>query len=228
MGLSCHRCNAMFVLNQHVCVITSACVCVRAHVCTLVSESMFVLHLLFSPVAFCESLTVVCLFVLTRSKSLSDIPMVYPVCKVPHGRIGSVDGQYNGVASDWNHEKAQCAAVAEDSEAQWQNVSAGGRKNPGLVKTHKVPKSQWPVLIHVVLKAVYDSVSGPDQVEDPSTEHKVGPSQEVTGQGARHQPDDQRCSSQLWEEWSGCSTREVLLWYSSVWSLWEEQPAMLW
>lgn len=66
----------------------------------------------------------------TRSKSLSDIPMVYPVCKVPHGRIVNDAGQDNGVASDWNREKTQCATVAEDSEAQWQDVSGGGRKTP--------------------------------------------------------------------------------------------------
>lgn len=70
------------------------------------------------------------LSILTRSKSLGDIPMVYPACKVPHGRmVNDVRGD-NGVASDWNREKTQCTTVAEDNEAQWQNVSAGGEEKP--------------------------------------------------------------------------------------------------
>lgn len=75
------------------------------------------------------------LSVLTRSKSLSDIPMVYPVCKVPNGRmVNDVRGE-NGVASDWNHGKPQCTTVAEDAEAQWQDVSAKGRRTPVSLKS---------------------------------------------------------------------------------------------
>lgn len=121
--------------------------------------------------------------------------MVYPASKVPHGRIVNAAGKDNGVSSDWNREKAQCATVAEDSEALWQDVSAGGGMAPLRLNLSKGPKIQRPVLI--LFTAVYDSVSGSDQVEEPSTEHKVGPSQEVGGQGAHHQPDDQRCPNQL-------------------------------
>lgn len=48
--------------------------------------------------------------------------MIYPVCKVPHGRIGNDGSQDNG---EWNREKDQCTTVAEDGEARWQDVSAG-------------------------------------------------------------------------------------------------------
>lgn len=65
-----------------------------------------------------------CLFVWTRSKSLSDIPMVYPVRKGPDGNIINDVGQNTGIASEWNQEnKHQCRVAAKDSEAQWQDVS---------------------------------------------------------------------------------------------------------
>ena len=52
--------------------------------------------------------------------------MVYPVCKAPPGRVVNVVGEDNGIAGDWNRENAQCTTVAEDNEAQWQDVRAGG------------------------------------------------------------------------------------------------------
>lgn len=59
-----------------------------------------------------------------RSKSLSDIPMVYPVRKGPDGNIINDVGQDTGIASEWNQEnKHQCRVAAKDSEAQWQDVS---------------------------------------------------------------------------------------------------------
>ncbi|XP_078031109.1 LIM domain only protein 7 isoform X4 [Epinephelus lanceolatus] len=59
---------------------------------------------------------------LSRSKSLSDIPMVYPVRKVPDGStIYDVD-QDAGMAGEWNQEdKRKCSVAAKDSEAQWHD-----------------------------------------------------------------------------------------------------------
>ncbi|XP_078031119.1 LIM domain only protein 7 isoform X8 [Epinephelus lanceolatus] len=56
------------------------------------------------------------------SKSLSDIPMVYPVRKVPDGStIYDVD-QDAGMAGEWNQEdKRKCSVAAKDSEAQWHD-----------------------------------------------------------------------------------------------------------
>lgn len=51
--------------------------------------------------------------------------MVYPTCKVPHGRVVNDVRQDNGVACNWNCEQTQCTAAAEDGEAQWQDVSGG-------------------------------------------------------------------------------------------------------
>lgn len=51
--------------------------------------------------------------------------MVYPVCKVPRGRIGKDVGRGDDVGREWNREKDLCAAVAEDGDARWQDVSAG-------------------------------------------------------------------------------------------------------
>ncbi|XP_008290883.1 LIM domain only protein 7-like isoform X2 [Stegastes partitus] len=45
------------------------------------------------------------------SKSLSDIPMVYPVRKVPDGDTNNDEGQDN----------RKCSVAAKDSEAQWQD-----------------------------------------------------------------------------------------------------------
>ena len=46
-----------------------------------------------------------------RSKSLSDIPMVYPVRKD------------TGTASEWNQENRRISVAAKDNEAKWQDVS---------------------------------------------------------------------------------------------------------
>uniref|UniRef100_H3CVL9 PDZ domain-containing protein n=1 Tax=Tetraodon nigroviridis TaxID=99883 RepID=H3CVL9_TETNG len=82
------------------------------------------------------------LSVLTRSKSLSDIPMVYPVCKVPNGRmVNDVRGE-NGVASDWNHGKPQCTTVAEDAEAQWQDDLTKWKNRRRSTKSDDCRKSQ--------------------------------------------------------------------------------------
>ncbi|XP_023809169.1 LIM domain only protein 7 isoform X4 [Oryzias latipes] len=53
------------------------------------------------------------------SKSLSDIPMVYPVRKVTNGSLYGKDKSI-GSASEWNQDK-RCSVAAKDSEAQWQD-----------------------------------------------------------------------------------------------------------
>ncbi|XP_068587088.1 LIM domain only protein 7b isoform X2 [Cebidichthys violaceus] len=56
------------------------------------------------------------------SKSLSDIPMVYPVRKVPHGNtIYDLDHDTD-MARECNQEnKRKCSVAAKDSEAQWHD-----------------------------------------------------------------------------------------------------------
>ncbi|XP_073321317.1 LIM domain only protein 7b isoform X2 [Pagrus major] len=54
---------------------------------------------------------------LTRSKSLSDIPMVYPVRKVPDGNI-----IHDGMGGPWNQEdKRKYSVAAKDGEEKWQD-----------------------------------------------------------------------------------------------------------
>ncbi|XP_075307216.1 LIM domain only protein 7-like isoform X4 [Odontesthes bonariensis] len=56
------------------------------------------------------------------SKSLSDIPMVYPVRKVSHGNSIYDKGQDTSLSRDWNQEnKRKCSSAVKDSEAQWQD-----------------------------------------------------------------------------------------------------------
>lgn len=75
------------------------------------------------------------LSVWTRSKSLSDIPMVYPVRKVPDGNTNYDVGQDAGMAQEWNQEnKRRCSVAPKDSEAQWQDVSLENSYN----------KKRWP------------------------------------------------------------------------------------
>ncbi|XP_043957427.1 LIM domain only protein 7-like isoform X4 [Gambusia affinis] len=57
-----------------------------------------------------------------RSKSLSDIPMVYPVRKVSNGNAISDKGQDTSLPRDWSLEIERKYSVgARDSEAQWQD-----------------------------------------------------------------------------------------------------------
>lgn len=74
------------------------------------------------------------LSVLTRSKSLSDIPMVYPVRKVPDGNTICDVGQDTDMAREWNQEnKRKCSVAAKDSEAQWHDVSQGESSNKKML-----------------------------------------------------------------------------------------------
>ena len=59
------------------------------------------------------------LFVWTRSKSLTDIPMVYPVRKAPDGNV-----IHDGPGGQWNQEdKRKCSVAPKDGEEKWQDVS---------------------------------------------------------------------------------------------------------
>ncbi|XP_068178823.1 LIM domain only protein 7-like isoform X2 [Antennarius striatus] len=56
------------------------------------------------------------------SKSLSDIPMVYPVRNVPNANIVCDPGRAASVAEEWDEgNKVKCSAAAKDSEAQWHD-----------------------------------------------------------------------------------------------------------
>ncbi|XP_033965825.1 LIM domain only protein 7-like isoform X5 [Pseudochaenichthys georgianus] len=56
------------------------------------------------------------------SKSLSDIPMVYPVRKLPGEHTIYDEDLDTNMANEWNQEdKRRCSVAAKDSEAQWQD-----------------------------------------------------------------------------------------------------------
>lgn len=60
----------------------------------------------------------------TRSKSLSDIPMVYPVREVSNGNPIYNKGQDAGLARGRSQDGERKRSVAaKDSEAQWQEAS---------------------------------------------------------------------------------------------------------
>ncbi|KAF3832764.1 hypothetical protein F7725_026429 [Dissostichus mawsoni] len=57
-----------------------------------------------------------------RSKSLSDIPMVYPVRKLPGEHTIYDEDLDTNMANEWNQEnKRRCSVAAKDSEAKWQD-----------------------------------------------------------------------------------------------------------
>ncbi|KAK1890691.1 LIM domain only protein 7 [Dissostichus eleginoides] len=56
------------------------------------------------------------------SKSLSDIPMVYPVRKLPGEHTIYDEDLDTNMANEWNQEnKRRCSVAAKDSEAKWQD-----------------------------------------------------------------------------------------------------------
>ncbi|CAJ1049840.1 LIM domain only protein 7b isoform X2 [Xyrichtys novacula] len=82
--------------------------------------------------------------VLARSKSLSDIPMVYPVRKAPEGHTiyDHVD-QNAGLAQEWDQEnKRKCSVAAKDSEAQWQDDLTKWKNRRRSTKSDSRRKSQ--------------------------------------------------------------------------------------
>lgn len=126
--------------------------------------------------------------------------MVYPVGKVPRRHTVNDVGWDHGTAGGWNREEAPCTALAADSEARWQDVSAKGGSlvltpTPAQIRSEQ---SQTKLKTNGLLSSTsfVTPVSGPGQVEEPPLEHQVGQSQQAAGQGARHQPDDQRRSHQ--------------------------------
>lgn len=63
-------------------------------------------------------------FLQTRSKSLSDIPLVCPARKPPGGTAADEGGLDAGTAGEWEGEDGQRRlTTARDTEAQWQDVS---------------------------------------------------------------------------------------------------------
>ncbi|KAM7015622.1 LIM domain only protein 7-like isoform 4-T4 [Tautogolabrus adspersus] len=78
------------------------------------------------------------------SKSLTDIPMVYPVRKVPAGHT-IYDGVYQnaGMAQKWNHDdKLKCSVAAKDSEAQWHDDLTKWKNRRRSTKSEPRRKSQ--------------------------------------------------------------------------------------
>ncbi|XP_035508239.1 LIM domain only protein 7b isoform X2 [Morone saxatilis] len=77
------------------------------------------------------------------SKSLSDIPMVYPVRKVPDGNPVYDMGQDTGIAREWNQEnKRKCSVAAKDTEAQWQDDLTKWKNRRRSTKSDLCRKSQ--------------------------------------------------------------------------------------
>ncbi|KAM7405999.1 hypothetical protein PAMP_000405 [Pampus punctatissimus] len=77
------------------------------------------------------------------SKSMSDIPMVYPVRKVPGGNTVFDVGQDTGMAREWNQEHKRWSSVAaKDSEAQWQDDLTKWKNRRRSTKSDLRRKSQ--------------------------------------------------------------------------------------
>ncbi|XP_041812847.1 LIM domain only protein 7b isoform X3 [Chelmon rostratus] len=77
------------------------------------------------------------------SKSLSDIPMVYPVRTVPDGHVIYDVDQDAGMAREWNQEsKRKCSVAAKDSEAQWQDDLTKWKNRRRSTKSDLRRKSQ--------------------------------------------------------------------------------------
>ncbi|XP_034535657.1 LIM domain only protein 7b isoform X2 [Notolabrus celidotus] len=82
--------------------------------------------------------------VLARSKSLSDIPMMYPVRKVPDGHtIYDHEDLDAGMAQEWNQDnKRKCSVAGKDSEAQWQDDLTKWKNRRRSTKSDSRRKSQ--------------------------------------------------------------------------------------
>ncbi|XP_045888393.1 LIM domain only protein 7b isoform X6 [Micropterus dolomieu] len=92
------------------------------------------------------------------SKSLSDIPMVYPVRKVPDGNTNYDVGQDAGMAQEWNQEnKRRCSVAPKDSEAQWQDDLTKWKNRRRSTKSDLRRKSQDRE--HVITKMINGAVT---------------------------------------------------------------------
>ncbi|KAL6112953.1 uncharacterized protein ACO6RY_11342 [Pungitius sinensis] len=82
---------------------------------------------------------------LSRSKSLSDIPMVYPARKVPDGTtIYDLDHKECGLEN-----KRKCSVAAKDSEAQWHDDLMKWKNRRRSTKSDLRKKSQeWDQVIN--------------------------------------------------------------------------------
>ncbi|XP_013858504.1 LIM domain only protein 7b [Austrofundulus limnaeus] len=103
---------------------------------------------------------------LPRSKSLSDIPMVYPARKVSNGNPIYNKGQDTGLLRGWSQESERKRSIAaKDSEAQWQDVLTKWKNRRRSTKTELYRKSQdrEHVIIQVADGAAlsYEAQGGP-------------------------------------------------------------------
>ncbi|XP_063330369.1 LIM domain only protein 7-like isoform X3 [Pelmatolapia mariae] len=93
----------------------------------------------------------------TRSKSLSDIPMVYPVRKAPDANTTHDESQDTGLTRLWNQDnRRKCSVAAKDAEAQWQDDLKKWKTRRRSTKSELRTKSQDRE--HVMDKMINGSV----------------------------------------------------------------------
>nr|XP_024658313.1 LIM domain only protein 7 isoform X4 [Maylandia zebra] len=94
----------------------------------------------------------------TRSKSLSDIPMVYPVRKAPDANTSHDESQDTGLTRLWNQDnRRKCSVAAKDAEAQWQDDLKKWKTRRRSTKSELRTKSQDRE--HVMDKMINGSVT---------------------------------------------------------------------
>nr|XP_054587807.1 uncharacterized protein LOC107381152 isoform X1 [Nothobranchius furzeri]XP_054587808.1 uncharacterized protein LOC107381152 isoform X1 [Nothobranchius furzeri] len=79
---------------------------------------------------------------LPRSKSLSDIPMVYSVCKTSNGNGTYTRGRNASPARYWSQNEPKCDVAAKDCEAQWQEDLTKWKNRRRSTKSELFRKSQ--------------------------------------------------------------------------------------
>ncbi|KAM3624731.1 uncharacterized protein V6R79_000721 [Siganus canaliculatus] len=98
------------------------------------------------------------------SKSLSDIPMVYPVRKIPNGDIIYDTDLDSGIPREWNQEnKRKCSVAAKDSEAQWQDDLTKWKNRRRSTKSDLRRKSQDRE--HVINQMINGALTNPANSE---------------------------------------------------------------
>ncbi|XP_063330377.1 LIM domain only protein 7-like isoform X4 [Pelmatolapia mariae] len=91
------------------------------------------------------------------SKSLSDIPMVYPVRKAPDANTTHDESQDTGLTRLWNQDnRRKCSVAAKDAEAQWQDDLKKWKTRRRSTKSELRTKSQDRE--HVMDKMINGSV----------------------------------------------------------------------
>ncbi|XP_042081060.1 LIM domain only protein 7 isoform X4 [Haplochromis burtoni] len=92
------------------------------------------------------------------SKSLSDIPMVYPVRKAPDANTTHDESQDTGLTRLWNQDnRRKCSVAAKDAEAQWQDDLKKWKTRRRSTKSELRTKSQDRE--HVMDKMINGSVT---------------------------------------------------------------------